>query len=104
MWIARDDLKRSDFTKKTKAGDLYLFVNKPVLLSQYGMRFWAVDENEMEDLDGCVGYTSNIILFLREKTKSNILLLCLILGFGTGKNIQKKVTSLHTLKLLLQDI
>ena len=54
MWIARDDLKRSDFTKKTKAGDLYLFVNKPVLLSQYGMRFWAVDENEMEDLDGCV--------------------------------------------------
>lgn len=50
MWIARDDLKRSDFTKKTKAGDLYLFVNKPVLL---GMRFWAVDENEMEDL-GCV--------------------------------------------------
>ena len=54
MWIARDDFKRSDFTKKTKAGDLYLFVNKPVLLSQYGMRFWAVDENEMEDLDGCV--------------------------------------------------
>ena len=53
MWIARDDLKRSDFTKKTKAGDLYLFVNKPVLRSQYGMRFWAVDENEMEDL-GCV--------------------------------------------------
>ena len=54
MWIARDDLKRSDFTKKTKAGDLYLFVNKPVLLSQYGRRFWAVDENEMEDLIGCV--------------------------------------------------
>ena len=51
MWIARDDLKRSYFTKKTKAGDLYLFVNKPVLL---GMRFWAVDENEMDDLDGCV--------------------------------------------------
>ena len=44
-------MERSDFTKKTKAGDLYLFVNKPVLL---GMRFWAVDENEMEDLDGCV--------------------------------------------------
>ena len=54
MWIARDDLKKSDFTKKTKAGDLYLFVKKPALLSQYGMRFWAVDENEMEDLDGCV--------------------------------------------------
>ena len=53
MWIARDDLKRSDFTKKTKAGDLYLFVNKPVLLSQYGKRFWAVDENEMEVWDGC---------------------------------------------------
>ena len=53
MWIARDDLKRSDFTKKTKAGDLYLFVNKPVLLSQYGRRFWAVDENEMEVWDGC---------------------------------------------------
>ena len=54
MWIARDDLKRSDFTKKTKAGDLYLFVNKPILLSEYGMRFWAVDENEMEDLNECV--------------------------------------------------
>ena len=54
MWIARDDLKRSDFTKKTKAGDLYLFVKKPVLLSQYGKRFWAVDENEMEVWDGCV--------------------------------------------------
>ena len=54
MWIARDDLKRSDLTKTTKAGDLYLFVNKPVLLSQYGKRFWAVDENEMEDLDECV--------------------------------------------------
>ena len=54
MWIARDDLKRSDFTKKTKAGDLYLFVNKPVLFSRYGRRFWAVDENEMEVLDGCV--------------------------------------------------
>ena len=54
MWIARDDFKRSDLTKTTKAGDLYLFVNKPVLLSQYGKRFWAVDENEMEDLDECV--------------------------------------------------
>ena len=53
MWIARDDLKRSDLTKTTKAGDLYLFVNKPVLLSQYGKRFWAVDENEMEVWDGC---------------------------------------------------
>ena len=53
MWIARDDFKRSDLTKTTKAGDLYLFVNKPVLLSEYGMRFWAVDENEMEVWDGC---------------------------------------------------
>ena len=53
MWIARDDLKRSDFTKKTKAGDLYLFVNEPVLLSQYGMRFWAVDENEGDNDKEC---------------------------------------------------
>ena len=52
MWIARDDFKRSDLTKTTKAGDLYLFVNKPVLFSKYGRRFWAVDENEMEVL-GC---------------------------------------------------